>query len=213
MYDTLLFDLDGTIVDSSRGITNCAIYALEKFGITVTDRRELYRFIGPPLVDSFRDFYGFSNSDAEAAVAFYRERYREVGMYENDVYDGIPELLEALRARGKRIFLATSKPEEFAKKILEYLKLDKYFDLIAGATFDRSRDTKESVIRYALAEGGLVPDGSIVMIGDRLHDVEGAQAVGIDSIGVLWGFGSREELESEGATHIAEAAEDILALV
>lgn len=213
MYDTLLFDLDGTIVDSSRGITNCAIYALEKFGITVTDRRELYRFIGPPLVDSFRDFYGFSDSDAEAAVAFYRERYREVGMYENDVYDGIPELLEALRARGKRIFLATSKPEEFAKKILEYLKLDKYFDLIAGATFDRSRDTKESVIRYALAEGGLVPDGSVVMIGDRLHDVEGAQAVGIDSIGVLWGFGSREELESEGATHIAEAAEDILALV
>lgn len=213
MYDTLLFDLDGTIVDSSRGITNCAIYALEKFGITVTDRRELYRFIGPPLVDSFRDFYGFSDENAEAAVAFYRERYREAGMYENDVYDGIPELLEALRARGKRIFLATSKPEEFAKKILEYLKLDEYFDLIAGATFDRSRGTKESVIRYALAEGGLATDGSIVMIGDRLHDVEGAQAVGIDSIGVLWGFGSREELESEGATHIAEAAEDILALV
>lgn len=213
MYDTLLFDLDGTIVDSSRGITNCAIYALEKFGITVTDRRELYRFIGPPLVDSFRDFYGFSDESAKAAVAFYRERYREVGMYENDVYEGIPELLESLRARGKRIFLATSKPEEFAKKILEYLKLDKYFDLIAGATFDRSRDTKESVIRYALAEGGLVPDETVVMIGDRLHDVEGAQAVGIDSIGVLWGFGSREELESEGATNIAEAAEDILALV
>ena len=213
MYGTLLFDLDGTIVDSSRGITNCAIYALEKFGITVTDRRELYRFIGPPLVDSFRDFYGFSDSDAVAAVAFYRERYREVGMYENDVYEGIPELLGELSARGKRIFLATSKPEEFAKKILEYLKLDKYFDLIAGATFDRSRDTKESVIRYALAESGLSSDGSVVMIGDRLHDVEGAQAVGIDSIGVLWGFGSREELESAGATHIAEKVGDILSLV
>ena len=213
MYDTLLFDLDGTIVDSSRGITNCVIYALEKFGITVTDRRELYRFIGPPLIDSFRDFYGFSNESAEAAVAFYRERYREAGMYENDVYEGIPELLEALSARGKRIFLATSKPEEFAKKILEYLKIDKYFDLIAGATFDRSRDTKESVIRYALAEGGLAPGGSVVMIGDRLHDVEGAQAVGLDSIGVLWGFGCREELESANATMIAEKVGDILSLI
>ena len=213
MYDTLLFDLDGTIVDSSRGITNCAIYALEKFGITVTDRRELYRFIGPPLVDSFRDFYGFSDESAKAAVAFYRERYREVGMYENDIYEGIPELLESLRARGKRIFLATSKPEEFAKKILEYLKLDKYFDLIAGATFDRSRDTKESVIRYALAEGGLVPDETVVMIGDRLHDVEGAQAVGLDSIGVLWGFGSREELESAGATCIAATPEELFSIV
>ena len=213
MYDILLFDLDGTIVDSSRGITNCVIHALEKFGISEPDIKKLYRFIGPPLVDSFREFYGFSDADADAAVAFYRERYRDIGMYENDVYKGIPELLESLRARGKRIFLATSKPEEFAKKILEYLKLDKYFDLIAGATFDRSRDTKESVIRYALAEGGLAPDGSVVMIGDRLHDVEGAQAVGLDSIGVLWGFGSREELESAGATCIATTPEELFSIV
>jgi len=213
MYDILLFDLDGTIVDSSLGITNSAIYALEKFGIRVEDRRELYRFIGPPLVESFSKFYGFSEQDARRAVEYYRERYRESGIFENEVYEGIYELLATLRADGKRIVLATSKPETFARRILEHIALDSYFDVIAGATLDRTRDTKESVIRYALGQLTHGKEGSAVMIGDRLHDVEGARAVGIDSIGVLFGFGSREELEAAGATHIAATVDEIQDIV
>lgn len=213
MYDILLFDLDGTIVDSSLGITNSAIYALEKFGIRVEDRRELYRFIGPPLVESFSKFYGFSEQDARRAVEYYRERYRESGIFENEVYEGIPELLATLRADGKRIVLATSKPETFARRILEHVALDSYFDVIAGATLDRTRDTKESVIRYALGQLMHGGEGSAVMIGDRLHDVEGARAVGIDSIGVLFGFGSREELEAAGATYIAATVGEIQDIV
>ena len=147
MYDTLLFDLDGTITDSSLGITNSAIYALEKFGIRVEDRRELYRFIGPPLVESFSEFYGFSEQDSRRAVEYYREYYRESGIFEIEVYAGIPGLLATLHAEGKRIMLATSKPEVFARRILEHVALDSYFDVIAGATLDRTRDTKESVIR------------------------------------------------------------------
>ena len=208
-YKYLFFDLDGTLTDSSEGITKSVEYALGKFSITVADRRDLFCFIGPPLHDSFMQFYGLSDEDAYKAVEYYREVFRVNGIYENTVYDGIPELLGRLREAGKIPILATSKPEEFSRRILDYFDMAKYFDFIAGATFDSTRITKAQVIRYALDGAGITDKSSVLMIGDRSQDVIGAHEVGIDCLGVLFGFGTRQELEEAGADHIAETVEDI----
>lgn len=208
-YEIIFFDLDGTIVDSSVGVTNSAMYALEKFGIEVKDRTKLYKFIGPPLFDAFTEYYGFSTEDATRAVEYYREYYRETGMLQNSVYDGIEDLFKFLKRKGKSICLATSKPEVFAKRILEHSNLIKYFDYIAGATLDGTRDAKADVINYALKLCGVDNCSKVLMIGDRKYDVIGAKEFGVDSVGVLFGFGNREELEMAGATYIAETAKDI----
>ena len=131
MYRYILFDLDGTLTDPGMGITNSVAYALDKFSITVPDRSELYKFIGPPLVDSFMNYYGFSEEDANRAVAYYREYFKPTGIYENEIYDGVPELLEGLKAQGKTVILATSKPEIFAHEILKHFGIFSYFDLAA----------------------------------------------------------------------------------
>lgn len=208
-YRYILFDLDGTLTDSSEGITKSVEYALNRFSITVRDRRDLLCFIGPPLHDSFMQFFGFSDEDAYTAVEYYREVFREKGLFENTVYDGIPELLEGLRAAGKNLVLATSKPEEFSRRILDYFDLTKYFDFIAGATFDSTRVTKAQVIEYALGGAGIRDKASALMIGDRSHDVIGAHENGLDCLGVLFGFGTRDELEAAGADYIAETVKDI----
>lgn len=213
MYKYLLFDLDGTLTDPAEGITNSVAYALNKFGIVVEDKRTLYKFIGPPLVDAFAEYYGFSKEDSEKATAFYRETFRVKGLYENRVYDGVPEMLEELNHKGIKLIIATSKPEEFTMKILKHFDLLKYFDFVAAATFDATRNSKDKVIAYALENLGIKDRSEVVMIGDRHHDIDGAQDNGIDSIGVLWGFGSREELETAGATHIAENIREILKYV
>ncbi len=218
MYDLILFDLDGTLTDPGEGITNSVAYALSKRGIAVSDRKELYKFIGPPLKDSFMEYYGFTETDAEAAVKAYREYFRDRGIFENQVYDGARSLLMALKAHGRTVALATSKPEEFARRILVHFGLDSCFDLIAGATMDSSRSKKGDVIAYALdtlaAEQGSPIDKTVaVMVGDRHQDIHGARENGLDSIGVLFGYGDRKELETAGATHIAERMEDILPII
>ena len=213
MYNTILFDLDGTLTDPGIGITNSVAYALDKWGINVNDRVELYKFIGPPLVESFEKYYGFSHDDALLALKYYREYFSEKGLFENEVYDGIVELLEDLKAQGKRLIVATSKPEVYSKRILEHFDLYKYFDFLAGATFDEKRVKKNDVIAYAIESCGIDDLSRVVMIGDREHDVLGSACFGIDSIGVLWGYGSREELNAAGATYIAEKVEDIRKII
>lgn len=208
-YDVILFDLDGTLTDPGLGITNSVAYALKKYGITAESREELYKFIGPPLHKSFEMFYGFSEKEAMRAVEYYREYYKEKGIYENSVYDGIENLLEKLKEAGKKVIVATSKPEVFAKEIIRHFSLDEYFFYVAGSNLDGSRTVKAEVIEYALAEGGVTDKSSVVMIGDREHDIIGAKKAGVDSIGVLFGYGSREELEAAGATHIADTVESI----
>ncbi|MBQ8764137.1 MAG: HAD family hydrolase [Clostridia bacterium] len=212
MYNTVLFDLDGTLTDPGQGITNSVAHALKKFGIEVEDKKELYKFIGPPLHDSFMKYYGFSDEEAEKAIVYYREYFRDIGIFENAVYDGIENLLKGIKASGRKIILATSKPEEFAVRILVHFGLDKYFDCMAGATMDTSRSKKGDVIAYALKESGCKAEDA-VMIGDRLHDILGAKENGLDSIGVLFGYGDREELENAGADYIAETVEDIIKFI
>lgn len=210
MYNYILFDLDGTLTDPAEGITNSVSYALEKFGIIVSDKRELYKFIGPPLVDSFMEYYGFSEEDANKAVAYYREYFKPKGIYENAIYDGTVSLLSELKKQNKTVILATSKPELFAKEILKYFSIDGYFDFVAGATMDKTRNKKSDVIAYALSECEITDLKSCLMVGDRNQDINGARANGIDSVGVLYGYGDRQEHETAGATYIAETVEDIL---
>jgi len=210
MYRYVLFDLDGTLTDPGLGITNSVMHALKKFQIEVEDRTQLYPFIGPPLHDSFEKFYGFTPEQSLQAVEYYREYFREKGLFENEVYDGIPEVLKQLRESGHVLMVATSKPEEFAVKILQHFGLCEYFDLVAGATMDKSRTRKEDVISYALASCNVQDKASVLMVGDREHDIFGAKANGLASLGVLFGYGSLEELRAAGADYIAEKPEDIL---
>lgn len=210
MYKYILFDLDGTLTDPAEGITNSVAYSLSKYGIEVSDKKELYKFIGPPLKDSYIEYYGFSESDAVKAIEYYREYFKPKGMFENEVYEGVPELLEELKQNGKKIILATSKPEVFSTEILKHFDLYKYFDFVSGATLDGTRSKKADIIAYAISEMGITEKEKCLMVGDRAQDINGAIANGIDSLGVLFGYGDREELESAGATYIAESVKDIL---
>ena len=213
MYDIILFDLDGTLTDPGIGITNSVAHALAHWNIEVKDRAELYKFIGPPLSDSFMRYYGFSEEDAMHAITVYREYFSVKGLYENEVYPGIPELLQSLKKMGKIVVLATSKPEGFAVEILRHFGLYDYFDIIAGASMDESRNKKADVIAYAISQMNDPDLSRLIMIGDREHDILGAKQIGIDSIGVLYGYGDRAEHEQAGATYIAEKVEDILPML
>ena len=195
------------------GITKSILYSLNKFGIEVQDKTELYKFIGPPLQESFEQYYSFSKEQAKEAVEYYREYYKEQGIFENIVYKGIDTLLKAMFDAQKKVILATSKPELFAKKILEHFGLTRYFTYIAGATMDGTRTKKDEVIAYALEKGKVADYATAVMVGDRKYDVLGANKIGIDSIGVLFGYGDYDELKSAGATYIAECVEDIYPIV
>lgn len=213
MYKYILFDLDGTLTDPGIGITNSVMYALEKFGIEVEDRASLYKFIGPPLLDSFQNFYGFTKEESELALKYYREYFRPKGLYENHVYDGVEDLLRELKAGGKKMIVATSKPEEFAVEILKHFNLYQYFDFVGGASMDEKRVKKSDVIAYALEKGDVTDLDAVVMIGDREHDVYGAKQIGVDSIGVLYGYGDYEELKQAGADYIVERPSEILKIV
>lgn len=208
-YQYCLFDLDGTLTNPETGIVNSVIYALNKFGIRETDRKKLRKFIGPPLADSFQEMYGFTRKEAWQGIEWYREYYTDRGIYENQAYEGIEELLSALRTEGKELIVATSKPEPFARVILEHFHLERYFSLIAGASMDEKRVRKDEVIADALERAGILSSKQTIMIGDREHDIIGAKKNGLDSMGVLFGFGSREELELAGADYLAETPEDI----
>ena len=213
MYNYLLFDLDGTLTDSGTGIMNSVLYALKKFDIEVGDRTQLYAFIGPPLAESFQKFYHFSQEQALQAVCYYREYFSERGMFENKVISGIDTLLSELKDAGKKLVVATSKPEKYTIKILEHFNLISYFQFVAGATMDETRNTKTAVIEYALQHINAVSKREVVMIGDRKHDIEGAKNNNIDSIGVLFGYGDRKELEQAGADYIVESVEELRMLL
>ncbi len=201
-----LFDLDGTLTDPAQGITKSVRYALRSYGIEVDNLEELYPFIGPPLGDSFQEYYHFSPERAREAIIRYREYFAVRGLFENEVYPGIPELLEALRSRGAVLAVATSKPELFAEQILEHFGLRKYFHCVAGADMEEKRVKKADVIRYCFEKMGLAPEcrGRCLMIGDRMHDVLGAAEAGIDCAGAGYGYAEAGELEKAGAVFVAE---------
>lgn len=210
VYKICLFDLDGTITDSAPGIVNSVIYALKKFGIEETDREKLLQFIGPPLTESFHRFYGFTEEESWNAVEYYREYYAEKGIFECTVYEGLEDALKKIKESGRKILVATSKPEVYAKRIIEHFGLTKYFDYIAGMELDGGRGTKAQVIEYALETCKIKNRDEVLMIGDREHDVFGAESLGIDCVGVLYGFGSREELERAGAKYVISRPEDLI---
>lgn len=204
MYQTLLFDLDGTIIDSREGITKSVQYALSFFGIEEPDLSKLECFIGPPLLTSFKEYYHFSEDDAKKAVTLYRERFAPIGIHENTLYEGISQLLSDLKRQGKTIVLATSKPEPFAQAILEKHNLHSFFDLVVGSTLDNKRNTKQEVIEEVFKRLSYDKEqrNHSVMIGDRKHDIIGAAACHIDSIGVRYGFAKGNELEENHAAFI-----------
>lgn len=209
MYQYVFFDLDGTLTDPGIGITNSVAYALNKWNIEVKERSELYKFIGPPLEESFRKYYDFSEKDAQKAVEYYREYFCVTGIFENTIFDGTEKLLADVKQSGRKVVLATSKPQEFAEIILKHFHIEQYFDYVAGATMDASRNKKADVIRYALELCGNPDLNDVVMVGDREHDIHGANVNGLDSIGVLCGYGDRDELQTAGATYIVDKIEDV----
>ena len=209
-FEYILFDLDGTITDSGEGITKSVQYALKYFDILVNNLEDLRKFIGPPLKESFKEYYKFDEEKANIALKKYREYYADKGIYENDLYDGIIEVLDKLKENEKTIILATSKPEVYAKQILEYFKIDKYFTFVAGSDFEETRVKKGDVIKYAI-KGAKIPDLSkVIMIGDREHDIIGAKENNIKSIGVLYGFGDVIELTQARAEYMANNTGELL---
>lgn len=209
-YKYILFDLDGTLTDPKLGITKSVAYALKSYGIQVDDLDSLQKFIGPPLQESFVKYYGFSEEQGAEAVEKYREYFKPYGIYENKVYDGVENMLAELVKCGKKVILATSKPTVFANVILEYFHLDKYFTCAVGSELDGSRVKKGEVITEALRQAGVTDKSLAVMIGDREHDILGAKENGIDSIGVLYGYGDRAEHDTAGAGIIVESVEALL---
>lgn len=209
-YQTIYFDLDGTLTDSGPGIMNAVAYTLEKMGRPPVPREVMGRYIGPPLSDSFRDFDGMDLEESLRGVEIFRAYYNVTGKFENTPYPGIAPMLQSLRKRGKKLAVATSKPELTAVEILVHFDLAQYFDFIAGATMDNSRVTKSQVLAYALERGGR---DRAVMVGDRSHDVLGAKKSGLPCIGVLYGYGSRAELEEAGATEIVKTVEELQRLL
>ena len=210
MQKTILFDLDGTLTDSGEGIINCAIVALEHFHLPIPSQEELRVFVGPPLQESFLRF-GVPADRVDEAIQVYRSRYIPIGKFENIPYPGIRELLEALKAEGHKLYVATSKPETMSVEILEHFGLAKYFDQICGASMDASRSSKEAVIAYLLEQNGRADN--MVMVGDTKFDVIGAKKHGIPTIGVAWGYGEVADMLAAGAAAIAQTTEELYALI
>lgn len=203
MKSVYLFDLDGTLTDPKQGITKSVAYALSKFDIHVSNLDDLCVFIGPPLLDSFMEYYHMGKEDAEKAITYYREYFSVSGLFENEVYEGIRELLYTLQKQGKKCYVATSKPEPFAKQIVEHFGLGAYFEDICGATMDGSRSKKGDVIAYALQKHA-IHKADAIMVGDRKHDILGAKENGLPCVAVLYGYGNRKEFEEAGADVIIE---------
>ncbi len=209
MFDTILFDLDGTLTDSAEGIINSVKYAFAKMGIQQPDNNTLQKFIGPPLSASFKEYCNFDSTQIEQAIAYYREYFSVKGIFENRVYNGIPSVLESLKHKNKTLIVATSKPEVYAKRILLHFDIARYFDIIAGSTLTEERNTKAKVLEYAFTQGNITDKNKAVLIGDRKHDVIGAHDIGIKCIGVLYGYGTSDELTEYGADYILETVKDI----
>lgn len=211
-YKYLLFDLDGTVTDPKEGITKSVAYALAYFGIVVEDLDTLCDFIGPPLTDSFSKYFDLSKKDSVKAVEKYREYYTKKGMLENVLYEGIDNLLKKASENDMKIILATSKPEPFAKLILEYFNIDKYFDFVAGSLLDLTRLKKAEVIEHIINNYPIIIEETL-MIGDTVFDVEGAKTHGITSLSVLYGYGKKEDLEMAGTDYIVSNLAEVEAFL
>lgn len=215
MFDYILFDLDGTLTDPKIGITSSVQYALRAFGIDEPNLDKLEPFIGPPLTDSFMEFYDFTKEQAQQAVVKYRERFDKQGIYENTMYEGIDKMLSALKEGGKILSIASSKPTPLVTRVLEHFRIKQYFDYIVGSEFDGTRSKKEEVVAYALEQ--MAPDlqdarerkARVAMVGDRKFDVEGAKAFGLTSVGVSFGYASEGELEAAGADYIVDTVSEL----
>ena len=206
----ILFDLDGTLTDSAEGILNCVAPALEHFGLPVYDRDTMIVFVGPPLYDTFPKF-GVPADGVQTAIDIFRARYTTIGKYENKPFPGIVDMLTTLRAQGHKLYVATSKVENQAVDILEHFGLAQYFDIIAGATPDKSRSTKEEVIAYLKEQAGSI--GEAIMVGDTIFDIQGAVAHSIPGIGVAWGYGKIEDMLAAGASAIAQSPAHLVELI
>jgi phosphoglycolate phosphatase len=214
-YSYVLFDLDGTLTDSKPGIINCAIYALEHFGVTGQNPEEMNFFVGPPLLDSFMQHYGFDEETARKLIVKYRERYSAIGLFENAPFEGVHKMLAKLKEAGLTLAVATSKPHELMLRILEKYELAPFFTAVEGAKFDSTSYKKAMVLQEVFEDLGLQKEdySKVLMVGDRFHDIEAAKDCGVDSMGVLYGYGDREELERYGADYIAETMEDITKII
>ncbi|MGZ9682484.1 HAD family hydrolase [Bacillus cereus] len=209
MYKTFLFDLDGTLTDPKEGIVNSVLYALKKVGIEEVHISELDSFIGPPIQQSFIERYNMSEGEVERAVFYFREYLKQRGLFENNVYEGILKLLQQLKSSGNRIFVATSKPTVFAKQVIEHFRLTNYFEDIIGSNLDGTRIKKEEIIAHILQTHEELNKEEMIMIGDRKHDIIGANQNGIASIGVLYGYGCKKELTEVSATYIVKDVEEL----
>lgn len=211
MYKAILFDLDGTLTDSGEGITKSVQYALERIGKPEPDLQKLRVFVGPPLIEQFEEYAGIDEKTARRAVEIYRERYAPIGIYENELYPGIEDMLARLKNRGYKIGIASSKPENFVKIVAEYFHIESYFDEIVGSEPEGGRTNKTEVIEEALRRMGLTDHrDQVIMVGDKEHDVFGARRAGLECIAVSYGYGTKEELENARPLKIVNSAEEIL---
>ncbi|MDD6482887.1 MAG: HAD hydrolase-like protein [Lachnospiraceae bacterium] len=213
MIKAVLFDLDGTLIDSSEGIIKSILHTLEHFGIVETDMEKLHKFIGPPLAGSFRKYYDFSEEQAYEAVQVYRGRYNKTGIYECSLYPGVEECIKTLKEEGYRIGMASSKPEDACKRILEHFGILELFDNVAGAAVDGTRDTKEEVLNEVFRRWQDVPKEETCLIGDTIFDVEGARQVGVRCIAVTYGFGDLEEMKEAGIAGICDDMRELPELI
>ncbi|MCR5430633.1 MAG: HAD hydrolase-like protein [Eubacterium sp.] len=208
-YKYVIFDLDGTLSDSKEGITKSVQYALEKVGIIEENLEDLEHFVGPPMVEQYIKTYGMSKDKAFETLGYYRERYTPIGIYETKTYPGVLETLIALKYNGIKIGMATSKPEEMAIEVAKFLKIEEYFDIICGADLKGPRQSKADVLNKLFEKSDFDKNES-VLIGDTHYDIEGANKVGIDSIGIGWGMGTKAEMISEGAKEVIDTHEELI---
>lgn len=208
MVKAVVFDFDGTLCDTGVGVKKSAKYALDAFGIKSPEWEELDFFIGPPLLVTFQERFNQSVTDAEKLVKKYRERYTNIGLYESEFYDGIPQLIKDLKSQGFKLGIASSKPINYVEELLIKADLQTYFDYISAVSFNADCESKQSILERCLNELGVEPNDAI-MVGDRFYDMDGARGAGVDSVGVLWGFGSKFELIESGATYVVDKIQDI----
>ncbi len=209
-YDYYLFDFDGTLCDTTEGIFNSIIYSLDCYGIKETNLKKLEFFVGPPLFESYKTVYGVSDEDAKYLIEKYRERYKTKAAQESRIYDGVKNMLEALKARGKKIAVASSKPKLFVDEISQYHDIYKYYDFVSAETFKNNHSSKKELINACLEYFGNPDKSKVIMVGDRFYDIDGAKASGVDSAGAVYGFGTEEELKNAGATYILHTPDDLL---
>ena len=209
-YDFYLFDFDGTLCDTTEGIFNSVIYSLKCYGIEESDMEKLRFFVGPPLFESYKTLYNVSDDDANWLIAKYRERYKDKAAEESCIYEGVKEMLSALKGRGKKIAVASSKPKKFVDEISQYHDIYKYYDFVSAEDFKNNHSSKEDLINRCFDFFGNPEKEKVIMIGDRFYDIDGAKAVGVDSAGAVYGFGTEEELSTAGATYILNSPKDLL---